>query len=282
MKFTKSLIIVFITCWTLQSDASAMDSGGSLFAYDFISRQLLSFDRETGAATVVGPTGLGPVIGTTYDSTSNQLLGSAGRRVVEIDPETGSATELSTLTVGSNPAQVVNVNALAYDSTTNTLFGIDQFSDVNDLVRIDRDSGDVEVIGSTGFSAVLGLEYDPFSDRLLAVASREQTLITIDRATGVGAPIFDAPLGSTGSGSLAIDTTNGDAFGLVPTTLEFESIDLQSGLITQFPLNGNAPPRNLTFGLVFVPASIPEPTSSALLGLGCCVFASCRRRRSCV
>lgn len=36
-----------------------------------------------------------------------------------------------------------------------------------------------------------------------------------------------------------------------------------------------------TFEFTPVPATIPEPTSGALLGLGCCLFASRRRRRCC-
>ena len=88
MKFWKSLIIAFITCWTMQSDASAMDSVGSLFGVDISNDQLVSIDPETGIATVVGPTGAGDgqIFDTAYDPVSNQLLGVRGNILFEIDP----------------------------------------------------------------------------------------------------------------------------------------------------------------------------------------------------
>lgn len=282
MKFRKLLIIIFITCWTLQSDASAADSGGSLFAIGgSFQTQLVSFDSETGSSTVVGPTGVDPIFGTTYDPVSNQLLGSIQNRLFEIDPETGAATELVNLVASPDPAQFAAVNALAFDPLTNTLFGINQdgASGVDELIRIDRDSGEFQSVGTTGLRGLAGLEYDPFGDRLLAVSTELATVLTIDRVTGAASlPFFNGSL-SVGTASLAINTATGDAFGLNLFSGELESVDLQTGLSTRI-----GPASDTGFagviGLVFVPSAIPEPTPVALLGLGC-LLASHRRRRNC-
>ncbi|MDA8563981.1 PEP-CTERM sorting domain-containing protein [Mariniblastus sp.] len=282
MKFRKSLIIAFMACWTLQSDVSAMGSGGSLFTIAGTSQsQWVSIDSETGGGTVVGPTGVDTIFGTAYDPVSNQLLGSFENRLFEIDPETGVATVLVNLVASPDPAQFAAVSALAFDTSTNTLFGINQgsASGIDELITIDRDSGEFQSVGVTGFRAVAGLEYDPFGDRLLAVSTDDATILTIDRVTGAASSPFSNGSLSVGSASLAINTATGDAFGLNLFSGELESVDLQTGLSTRI-----GPASDTGFagviGLVFVPSAIPEPTPVALLGLGC-LLASHRRRRSC-
>ena len=69
------------------------------------------------------------------------MFGAIGNVIVTIDLTTGDATPL-----GTTP-DFADVRAMAYDSTTDTLYGtVDPITDPK-LVTIDRDTGEATVIG---------------------------------------------------------------------------------------------------------------------------------------
>ena len=75
------------------------------------------------------------------------------------------------------------------------LFGVDRGS----LIVIDRDTGEIQNIGPTGFSILSGLAYEPASRTLFSIDVLGNQLIAIDPTTGqgnaVGAVGFDSVLG---------------------------------------------------------------------------------------
>lgn len=81
-----------------------------------------------------------------------QLLGSSGSLLFEVDPDDASTNRLS----DHGLAGLRNVEALAYRSST-AVYAIDNFTD--ELIRINRFSGEATVIGATGYSDVEGLAW---------------------------------------------------------------------------------------------------------------------------
>jgi len=82
-----------------------------------------------------------------------------------------------------------SIAALAFDAATGTLYGVDEYNDEDELVRIDTTTGAITTIGpigSIGSIIVEGLAFDPDTNILYGVDPLARLLLTIDTATGAG------------------------------------------------------------------------------------------------
>lgn len=123
---------------------------------------LVTINRTTGALTHIG-NGYGfatHTLGLAYDSTNDKLYAvtaNYGNMLFLIDRITGSGTKIGTGT------GFTAVRGLAYDASTDMLYGVDDITD--QLITIDRDTGIGTVVGPlTGGAAtpsVSGLAFAP-------------------------------------------------------------------------------------------------------------------------
>lgn len=276
MRELLSLFFVFAVPWVVPQHTSVVAQQGSFVGIGIFG-ELLSYDVETGDISVIGFTGIEDAFGLTYDPMSERLLAASSNTLFEVDPETAVATELATLVGSSGP--VDQVSGLAFDSSTNTLFGVElNFNEPgsrNQLIEIDPGTGNVEAVGPL-FSQnqnVTGLEYDPFRNLLFASLETTSELFTTDLVDGVRTLELSPEVGLSG---LAIDTLSGDAFGIgLPGNLS--SIDLQTG--TTVPIGTGDFVGFGALSIAFVPSAIPEPVTTTVLGFGVCASALLRRRR---
>lgn len=139
-----------------------------------------------------------PLYGTTSESaTSGNLL--------EISPDTGAAQVIGPIVPGNAP-----IYGLAFDSTTNTLFGANLRTD--QLVVVDDNTGNTSVIGAIGFGSVVALAYDVNSGTLFGTDSTTKQLLRIDTVTGAGSAI--GPFGYNTVNALAFDPLAGSLYGI--------------------------------------------------------------------
>jgi hypothetical protein len=110
---------------------------------------------------------------------------TTGNRLVTIDLVTGAATE-----VGLYGVAFHNVRALAYDSSTDTLYAADGTMPDEQLITINRATGEATAAGSLGFNGIQGMAYDSLNDILYGIDTLSaDRLLTINRSTGAGTVI---------------------------------------------------------------------------------------------
>jgi hypothetical protein len=221
---------------------------------------------ESASATLVGPSGFRSLNSLAKDSSGDlyslgfsDALGQAG--FVRIDPSTGIGT-----LVAPN-ASSLDVRGLAFDAS-DTLFAIADAGGVGTdrLYTIELSDGTGQLVGSTGFLNVAGLEYDPSTDTLFAWdTTGTRGLITINTATGTGTDVSLLAGGTLDIQALAIGP-DGNLFG---ARENLYSVNASTGAFSLVSNIGED-----IRGLAFV---IPEPASAALLAMG--GLALLRRRR---
>jgi hypothetical protein len=140
---------------------------------------LYSLNLTTGAATLIGSTGLSDVSGLTYDSANNTLYAAqdAVGALQILNLSTGAASPVGT---GIASAEVGN---LAYDSANSLLYGWVDCGGCGALYSIDTGTGVGTLLSSTGLSSNdSGIVYDPATNLFwdLDVTGR---LTTIDPST---------------------------------------------------------------------------------------------------
>ena len=170
-----------------------------LYGYTTWTRELLSFDLATGAATSIATLDYGGITGLAYDATSNTLYGASFRAdlLLTIDPLTGS-----TSVVG--PIGIDWISGMTFDSTSGYLFGVDGEADA--LIRIDPSTGETTTIGSMGYAGVYGLTIDTSTGTMYAIDSFVDKFLAIDMNTGQASVIAELDLSI---GGLAFDPTSG-------------------------------------------------------------------------
>jgi DNA-binding beta-propeller fold protein YncE len=127
---------------------------GTLYGIDVTNpARLIRIDPATGMGTEVGT--LDPAGGTIFNGVLGLAFDPAGAgtlygsdtsffdQLLTIDTTTGAGT-----TVGARGSLPSRVEGLAFDATTNTLYGTDISS--GQLVTIDPTDGDATAVGSTG------------------------------------------------------------------------------------------------------------------------------------
>ncbi len=120
---------------------------------------LVTLDPNTGLATTVGPTGMGPIGGLAYDPNAGVMYGtqsggqSAGN-FVTVDLNTGAATIVG-------PTGFADVAALDFDPSSGILYGGIGGSDPNagSLITIDPSTGAGTLVGPTGFPVLSGVTF---------------------------------------------------------------------------------------------------------------------------
>lgn len=143
--------------------------------------------------------------------------------IITIDPLTGV-----TATVG--PVSFTNIRGLAYDPSSDTLYGVDS----GQLITIDQATGAGSVVGAMGYHGFEGLTYDSSSNVLYGVTATSFTnsLFTIDRTTGAASLI--GPIGEQYVSGLAYDSWNDTLYGIniFYSSSELIAIDRTTGLGT--------------------------------------------------
>jgi hypothetical protein len=135
--------------------------------------------------------------------------GVVGNRLITIDPATGVATE-----VGLYGDAFHNVRALAYVSSTDTLYAADGTMPDEQLLSINRATGAATAIGSLGFNHIQGMAYDSLNDILFGIdTTNADRLLTINRNTGAGTVIGRLSPGAGLSG-LTYDSATDTLLGI--------------------------------------------------------------------
>ena len=113
----------------------------------------------TGSEALVGAPQGGPGATTPYfpdidalalDSNAGVLYGQSLEQLIRIDPADGSASYVA-------PMGLTNVQGMAFDPGSDTLFGVNKN---NGLMTIDRQDGRATVVGSLGGLDVISLAFD--------------------------------------------------------------------------------------------------------------------------
>lgn len=156
---------------------------------DGSTSEVVRINQTTGASSVIGVSGVAGLNSLAADS-SGRLIAASGVDYYEVDPATGSATEVlssyATSGVRSN-----SIRGLAFDSN-DTLYVVgDAGSLQRPLLTMDLNTGVGSLIGLTGFTGVQALEFSP--DGILYGWDATAGLITIDPGTGVGTAVSSSP-----------------------------------------------------------------------------------------
>lgn len=131
---------------------------GKLYATWTSGDQLLELDPLTGAGRIIGPLGYPRVEGLAYDPGYHTLYGSDadGDQLIVIDPHTGSG-----YAVGPFGSGFDEIDALAFDATTRTLYGAqnDQAASQVRIVMILTTTGEAfEAESAFDYVTPLGLD----------------------------------------------------------------------------------------------------------------------------
>lgn len=165
-------------------------SGQVLYGVTFT--QLIKIDPETGAGELLGEIGVSGV--NALESIDGVLYGATmSGELLTIDPNNGQG-EL----IGQYPPGALSSGDLVYNPASQRLYGTvkvgdspaDQITAIDQLALIDPVTGDVELLGETGFYNVYGLAI--MRGQLLGLTDGGEYIV-IDTNTGVGALIERTP-----------------------------------------------------------------------------------------
>ncbi len=130
---------------------------GTLFAVSTHNHELYSLSRTTGAATIIGPTGI-PVGPTTfnalgYDAFSGimYMTDTGTDSLYTVNLTTGAATLVGPL---NGP---IGIGALAYNVDNRTMYLVD--NDADNLYTVNLATGAATLVGPTGMGNLIGLVY---------------------------------------------------------------------------------------------------------------------------
>ncbi len=175
------------------------------YAVPASTANLVSIDAHSGAETIVGPTGAGTTIrGMAIPAVGNDLLAATASQLGTLDTATGTYAPIGSFGTAVNG----DLGPIVLD----------------DLVAVTQDSGDGVLYG------VHRTTLDP--DTCFAVAATGDTLVRVDRASGIGVSV-----GATSNGI--------EAVALVGSTL-YAAIGDQLGVIDR--TTGTFSARAATFG----------------------------------
>lgn len=153
---------------------------GQLFGYSLFTGDIVEISRETGAGTAISKLaaqfGFG-INGLGFESTTGNLLASNNGELVAIIPTTGEASTIGPIIIDGQ--SISDARGLAYDSNSNTLFGVNQ-----GLYAIDASNGLGTRVGTSSTASLGSLAFDPVSNRLFSVDTLSDTLLAIHPATG--------------------------------------------------------------------------------------------------
>ena len=173
---TSPMLGQVITIGAIGADLTdiALAPSGQLYGID-THNDLYTINQDTGVATLVGPVGYG-LVGLVVSS-DGTIYGSGGKRLVVINPTTGSGTP-----VGSGTG-FRSSGDLAFDASGNLYMTATDTPRTDRLVRLDPTTGAGTIIGAVGDPDLYGLGY---SNGTLYGADYRGNLLKINPATGAG------------------------------------------------------------------------------------------------
>jgi PEP-CTERM motif len=262
---------------TLYVATGSKGAAGVLYTVNPFTAAFTSVGPITTGAAAIGMTGLA------FDPLNGALYGITGlespnfpRSLVTINPATGAATVLGTLTSTFGTTGLTDISF----QSDGTLFGISPST----LYTINLGTGALTSIGSTGLNPPGGgLAFNP-SGTLYSAGIATGTVDTLSTSTGartVGPTMTGAPhagslgammaLGFSSSNTLYAANSAREQNGATITTVNLVTINPATGVVTDIgALLGNVD------ALAFSP--VPEPSSIALLGLGAIIAGFLQRR----
>jgi hypothetical protein len=178
--------------------------------WSFTNSLVVALSSETGQGVVVGLAGVSR-LNSLAGNSSGQLFsvgGDTGNQLVMINPSTGVATNIATVTFGT---EVPSVRGLAF-SSNDILYAINSVdfpSPKNNLYTINLQTGSATLVGNAGlseFSGIQGLDFSP-QGALYGWVVAGLGLVIINPTTGLASdvnPLVDD------DGALSIQTL---AFG---------------------------------------------------------------------
>lgn len=164
---------------------NSMDVNENRTAVVHIARdqQIAYFDSCTGSYTVIGTHAAGAIGGLAFGPGGRLFgIGGASDALWEFDLATGAATRIGSLGID------IGSSGLAYDCTTQTLYGADTFEDRIFEIDVATGAARNERATAVPFEAV-GLEFDRVTGQLYA--STGAALYTIDPTTGASSLVGD-------------------------------------------------------------------------------------------
>jgi V8-like Glu-specific endopeptidase len=149
--------------------------------------------------------------------------GGAGVKLWSIDPATGAATYLATVSGAGGV-----VNGLGYDPGSNVLYGI--VSATGALVAIDTVTGAARAAGVPNGGSITGLEFDPFNGTLYGIDDGSGASKLVWFTPGAGVRVVVGPLGAgiSNCNGLAV-TDDGSLWTINAGTGELLRIDAATG-----------------------------------------------------
>ncbi len=260
-------IFLMILCLSLGSELYAE---GILYGSDARTEKLYTIDPANATATEVGSFGVGGhMAGLAYDADNDIMYGTTTDtdKLYSIDYTTGGATLIGDL-------GVTLMHGLAYDKSTDVLFGVYGMYKGDGLYQIDVSTGNSTLIGSIGhfytnyYNTVHGLGVHPLTNDLYGIIggpTSVSALVRINKTTGSGTFLHEYSIPNMAGLTFLAD---GTLYATDNWSGKLYTLDILSGS-TQFIGDtglGNA------LGLT----GVPEPATICLLGLGGLVL---RRRR---
>ncbi|MHC4085481.1 MAG: PEP-CTERM sorting domain-containing protein [Planctomycetota bacterium] len=260
-------IFLMILCLSLSSELYAE---AILYGSDADFQKLYTIDTTNAIAVEVGSFGVERFMaGLAYDADNDIMYGTTTgtNRLYSIDYRTGGATFIGDL-------GVTLMHGLAYDNSTDMLFGAYGDYNENGLYLIDVTTGNSTLIGNIGdfYSepyGICGLAVNPITNDLYGV---------------IGGPFFFSALvrinKSTGSGMVlhrynSIQNMSGLAF--LPDGTLYTTDNWSGNLYTLDILSGSTQLIGDTgLGNALGLTCVPEPTTLLLLALGAVML---RKRR---
>jgi hypothetical protein len=254
----------FLLSTVLMANGQSVPTGTLYFSQDNNSTGLYTLSTINGAATLLGDSAVtSQTVGLAESGNPAKLLGSTWTEIASINADGSGATVLP----GSSAAE-----GLAYDPTTNTLYGILN----NDFFRMNGTTG-VFIANLTSPGTDLeGLAWAPGG-----------IIYGLGGFGLTGGPLYRYSIGAdswTFIGNTGVNfSENGLAYDPITNTL-YGIGEQDPNLYRINPLNAATSivgPTGLSEtggGLAFVPV-IPEPASAALAGLALAVMGIWVRRR---
>ena len=235
---------------------------------DNLTKNLLSIDETTGAATVLSTLNItAGISGMTLDPTTQTLYGfdTGNLDVISINALTGDVTVVADLSF--------EMNTLAFDQSTNTLYGVDKAL-IQKLYTIDTGAGTATVGPTidTENGGIHGMTFDA-SGNLFATNTLDDELLEINTSDGTTTMLVDLAPDFDRMFSLAYDQSTGSLFGVNSPAGPDELVRFDptgSTFTTDGVLVGTISGSTDIVSLADAPsaAPVPEPSSIALLGMG--------------
>lgn len=233
--------------------------GLSSFA-PFTTQSLYRIDAGTGAASLVGNTGLIQVSGMAFDAANGRMLAiTASAELYAINLQTAETSLIG------DANRILGEGDLAFAG--GSLYTIDGLS----LATVNPGNGAISPVGPLGAAAndVSGLAWD--GSRLLGYSKNGaamDSIVSINTATGLASLVGSTGINTTpGVGGLAVDPVTGAAF-----------LTDGGGLYSLNTLTGAATLIGAHGASGFSALAIPAPGAAALFGAAGLLAARRRRR----